>query len=929
MASVSGLSGSNGLSSLFNSANTITGLASGMDTESMIENSVLGYKTKIQDLIKQQTKISWKQDAYRSITDKMIALSQKYTSYTSKTNLSSPSFFSSAVKTTTNGKNAEKVSATGKTNSEIKINAVKQLATAARYSVGAPQLGKQEMAQGEAIDLSKPIQTSKISGDLMLTVGREKVTISFAEDEIYANAEELTAAINAKLAEQNLGSDKASERIEAVRNGDSISFMPKGESVSNGDAVWISGVYGDIEDTLGITAGAIGKGDTAIEVPKAGDGKALYEEQTAGEYLSDQYIDVKLGDKKTRVSLGDLSGLEGEALQNKILEQFQNTVDSVFGEGTITASIEDGAFTFKTAEGVDEKLTVSSKAGRALGFGNDGVSNYLTTSATLGQVLGDKLDAMRAIQVGADKVTSTDGTTGIETESGNKVKKFDDGNWYRVDDEGNKVLQDKLDLVVNGKTVGSFDKDSTIEEMLSKINSSDAGVRASYSELTNKFTFIAKETGAKGKIEFSGTLASELFVGEGGVQEYRGSQYVRDDGSIQDSPVLGDANGDPLIAGYMEDGSPYYLVERNGGFVAAYENGNPIRKGGLPPVGGQFIPVDISQNELAAEAVNKARTGFVAGTDAVFSATVNGEEITLSRSTNVIEMDGMSVTLKEAFNNEKDANGQSYFVQDKDGNYSLNKDAKIDAGSVVTFTTKSDADKIVDAVKSLVEEYNAIIKETHSAYTTLPAKRTGSTSKRYEPLTEDEKADLTDDEIEKYEEKAKQGILFGDSELTRLYGSLRGAITPTGSSRGEMTDIGLSTTYEDGVTTLSLNEDKLRAALESDPEAVQKAFTSNRENGDASDGIIARIKKTMDTYASTSIGNYGILVARAGTKTKTLSLTDNTLQKQINNLDQQIDRWTDRMSDKIDYYTKQYSLLEQLMNQMNSQSSALAGLMGG
>ena len=97
MASLSGVSSSNTMSSLMNSANTISGLASGLDTESMIENLVKGYQTKINQLNQKITKVEWKQEAYRSIIQKMVGLTSKYTSYSSSTNLTSPSFFESAV----------------------------------------------------------------------------------------------------------------------------------------------------------------------------------------------------------------------------------------------------------------------------------------------------------------------------------------------------------------------------------------------------------------------------------------------------------------------------------------------------------------------------------------------------------------------------------------------------------------------------------------------------------------------------------------------------------------------------------------------------------------------------------------------------------------------------------------------------------------
>ena len=69
MASVNGVRSSNMTSSLYNSANVISGLASGLDTEGMIEGLVQSYQTKIQNLTNKATKLEWKQDAYRSIIE--------------------------------------------------------------------------------------------------------------------------------------------------------------------------------------------------------------------------------------------------------------------------------------------------------------------------------------------------------------------------------------------------------------------------------------------------------------------------------------------------------------------------------------------------------------------------------------------------------------------------------------------------------------------------------------------------------------------------------------------------------------------------------------------------------------------------------------------------------------------------------------------
>ena len=126
---VSGVSSSR---SIYGNRNVITGLASGMDTESMIENAISAYKNKIASLTQKRTKTEWKQEAYRSIISKMVGFTQKYTSYNSPaTNLLSPGFFSSAVKILTKGTYADNVTASGKSSSDIVLNSVSQLATAA------------------------------------------------------------------------------------------------------------------------------------------------------------------------------------------------------------------------------------------------------------------------------------------------------------------------------------------------------------------------------------------------------------------------------------------------------------------------------------------------------------------------------------------------------------------------------------------------------------------------------------------------------------------------------------------------------------------------------------------------------------------------------------------------------------------------------
>ena len=188
MASVSSLSSSSSSSSIYGNRtyNIISGLASGMDTEELISGVVQSYQQKIQSLQKDHTSLEWKQEAYQSISDKLVEFSRNYTSYAySSTNLLSSSFFNNAVNITTNGANAALITASGKTSSDVVINAVRQLATAARYSVSGNSLnasvsadsstGSKTIAGGAiAVNDDDTVDVSNLSGSLTFTDGLDK-----------------------------------------------------------------------------------------------------------------------------------------------------------------------------------------------------------------------------------------------------------------------------------------------------------------------------------------------------------------------------------------------------------------------------------------------------------------------------------------------------------------------------------------------------------------------------------------------------------------------------------------------------------------------------------------------------------------------------------------------------------------------------------
>ena len=831
MANINSLttSGSNSYSSIYGNKNIISGLASGMDTETMIENAVSGYQTKIIQLQQEQTRIEWKQEGFRDLIGEINDITQKYTSYTSKTNLASNAFFTRNTTTKTTGANAAAVTASGSSSSEIVLNSVSQLAASARYAVKASALNYENATNltGTAIDTSSQ-EISAITGSLSLMVGSQRVELDFGEDEVFNSVQDLADAINKKLEDQKVSAKvELADNTEKDADGNVTSGSYKlnfSSTADNGDAVYLIGAKGDMANKLSVRTASSTAAEDRFDYDSitVGANTPLTSTRTAEQYLSGKTVEVTYNGETKQLSVGELK-TAGEAhavIQDQIALNLQKELDKAFGTGNVTVTNDGGKLSFGVADNT-ATLYVQSDT-KALGLENS-LSNYFNTESKLGAFIGEDAFKTKGNYTGdvADRPAVTD-------DEGNQVKDADgrgiyydeDGkrinaDGYRVDDSG-KVIEEG-ELVINGVKIGTFTKDSTMKDVLDQINGSDAGIKASFSKLTGEFVFTTNGTGTNQKIEFGEGLASRLFASD--------------------------------------------------------------------------------------------EAKYTAGQNAKFTATVNGEQIELERGSNTVDMDGMSVTLKKTF---------------------------ADDGEGVGFETNTDSDKIIETIKSFADDINKLMEDTHKAFSTQPLRKSSAAtalasskggSSGYMPLTEKDKEGMSESAIKAYEEKAKTGLLFQDTDLSAMYNSLRNVLT-NASVRKDLEAIGITTGYSNNVTTLKVDEDKLRSALESDPDKVRKVFTDTIEGGASRNGLIEQLKAPLKTYGSTSLGSQGVLVKKAGTKLSAVSMLNNDLQKQIGNYDTQIESWQSKMSAKIDYYTKQFTALEKLMSTMNSQSSMLSQMMG-
>lgn len=828
MASISSLMSSGSSSSIYGSRNSniISGLASGMDTEAMIEGMVQGYQQKITQLGQDRTMLQWQQSAYQSISDKLVEFSRKYMSYNSPaTNLFSASFFNNAILTSANGTYADLVSATGKSSSTIVLNAVAQLAEAARYTHDASGLDT-SLGKGEPVKLGEKQPLSTMSGSLTLEYGNKKVTLDFGELELFNKADgtldtaKFQTALQDKLKEQKIttssGDQVSADTLIDVKV-DSNGTVTLSDKKGAGNNVHFSGATGDLKNLV-TSADAEGTSSFTLSTTE----KVVKEDATKAEYLSGKSFTVTLNGQTKTFTLGEIDPSKGN-LHEQVKQNLQDGLDKAFGKGKITVDMDttgpgERSFSFSVSNG--DTFRITSPVGEVLGLGENGVTSYVDTGKTLGDLLGRTSDGAGLNGLtGGELAKAIGDVTEIKDKDGKVTSRVDsegntvDEQGYRLDKDGKRFQE--YELTVNGVSIGKYNKDTALETVLNDINSNtEAGVSVSFSKTTNQFVFTAKETGAGGRVEIGGELGERLF----------GKVNVTD------------------------------------------------------------------------------KDHYTAGQDAKFTATINGQKMEFSRSSNTFDLDGMSITLNGTF-------------EVKDGE------------TPVTFSSKTDTDKIIDVVKTMVEDYNAIVSEVKKAYSDMPLEK--SDGSRYKPLTDEDKADMTESEIKAYEEKAKTGILFMDRDLSSLYSALRSAVAPGGSDGSFLRSIGIKTSYEDGLTTLSLDENALREALEQNPDQVKDAFTKSKENGAASDGLMASIQKVTDRYAATTGATKGILIEKAGSKYSPSAALNNTLLEQMKDIDKQVDKWQAKMSDKVDYYTNKFTQLEMLIAQMNSQSSSLAGMMGG
>ena len=502
---------------------------------------------------------------------------------------------------------------------------------------------------------------------------------------------------------------------------------------------------------------------------------------------------------------GDSPALKGGKID---IESIKNTI-AESGEFTFTLSL-DGAqkaitLTADDIKDADGNVTEDSVISALKEEVNQKMGGYVKVKDSVTS------DGAKSINLAVD----FNGEAGHElriTGSNAAAFGFDPGSSTRISTSSKLsslgLTGDSFSFEINGEEF-SFTGENTVAEVISAINKSDAGVKLSYSSISDSFSMEATESGSKYGIsitETSGDFLSKIF------------------------------GADKFTNGVLND-----------------------------------------------DAVK-------AGTDALVS--INGTEF--SRSSNTFSVEGVTLQLTEVSEAKYDSTGA------------------IKGYHETTVSTERDTESVFNTIKSFVEEYNKMIEKLNG-YVNAKA-----TYREYAPLTDAQRDEMTENQIEKWEEKSKQGLLHGDSTIRNFLQNMRSALySRSATSSIALYNIGIETSSNmDDKGKLVIDEEKLKEALATNMEEVEKLFVG--ENG-----LSSKLTKVMDGAAKVSAATPGELVRIAGADESKLTQTNSTLYAELKRIDERISLLNTRYNREKDRYWKQFNAMETIISNYSSQSAYL------
>lgn len=793
----------------------VSGMVSGMDTESVVKAYVQSYIDKKDKIKQSQTKLTYKQDAWKALNTKVYSLYNK---------VGNLRFSNSYNLKKTSVSDASKASVTASSNAVIGTQTlkIKQLAKAG-YLTGA-QLGKKttESSTMSSLDYT--------GGDTSISVrvgsGEEKTINITADTKISDVIDEL------KKAGVNASYDSNNRRIfvSAKNSGKDNDFAITANSASGQAAL----------TSLGLLTTA-----TADMKGYANNAAYMLAEDGGSYYELDEDGNIKY-DNEGKAIVRD-GAVYSEAKTKENITNILTNLANAYEQNPVLSA---------------EKTLLNSKIEYTNAKNKVDEVSALSAEGVTGQELIDLVNAGK------------DGAVYVD----------EDGNTYKnvkVNDDGSRTYYNESEDEAGAKTVSA--EDGELGKVEDKVK-----------DIATKLGLITTTTDGEG-VETTDDSKYKEFV----TANTTYNKYVNDD-SIDlgeyylDETAMANAQTriteiDSAIAAnneYISDNS--YWDKKD---YSAYLND-----------AGTALDSTKLQ-EAVDEIYSKIQYGFdvVNGTTQL-SANAGATRVTAQDA--VIELNEAEYT----------SSSSNFSIN------GLNINALAETGDqAITINTTQDNQGIYDKVKDFLTTYNEIINEMQSLYN-------ADSAKGYNPLTDDQKEEMSEKEIEKWEDKIKSAILRRDSSLGTLITKMTQAMSNPIQINGRgysLSDFGIQTlgylnaakneqyAYhiygdEDDSATSS-KEDKLMAMINSDPDTVinyMQSLASNLYNAVGNEMKSSNLRTAYTVYNDKEMAND---------------------QKSYEKL---IKQWETKIADMEDRYYKKFSKMEATLAKLQSSTSALSGLMG-
>ncbi|WP_455714567.1 flagellar filament capping protein FliD [Anaerosporobacter sp.] len=772
----------------------LTGLTSGLDTESIVEAMMEAHRTKLTKIENKKTVLEWKQDKWKDLNTKLYKL---YQEQTSKLRL-------------TSNYNTKKVSSADE--SVVKVTADKN-ATQGTHAIAIKQLASSQYVTGSKLGTNgdgKDINGNTIKTSTKLTdLGMEEGTRIT-----------ITAA----------GGTKELEVTSSTSLNDYLKAC---------NSVGLNASYDEKQKRLFLSSAKSGADqEFSIEMKTYG---------STGQYTSKANVLNNVNDSDKSAVSSAFSTIESNMSKLGSVSDRQTFMNSVFSSTPITESDIDASSDSDEVKQAKKNILAAATTiknaveAKAQTDANTTVKNRVTEelSAQLSDSIKDAINGNSGVYT-----TTIDGT-----EYTVNLPKYDD------------AVAEKTALI----------QDKYLNELKAEMNEA-AGTELDFSEGTDAYNELMQK--------YNDTVDNAVSIELPDMME----EFMQ----TEVEKALASTSMKKLLNKNVETEMNTQSVKDECNALTATNSASALTDT-LTNM-NTFVSGEAATTNTAA--LDKLGLGSSAVTVAAADCIVEYNGAELTSSSNSINVNGLTF---EAI---------SISAKDSDGNYKS-----------TSVTVTKDTQGMYDMVKNFITEYNSVLKEMNTLYY-------ADSARGYDPLTDEEKEAMTDEQIELWENKIKDASLRRDTTLGGISTVMKQAMSSTVEVDGkkyslssfgimtskDYTEKGLLHIYGDqDDATYSDKDDKLMKAIEEDPDLVAKVMSKIVDN--LHDSLMDKMSKTSLSSALTFYN-------------------DKQIDKQLTQYKKDIATMEDKLKDKENAYYKQFTAMETALSKLQSQTSSLSGLLG-